>query len=45
MAYTTAIGMFQTFNDRLIVDPILSLGYLVLYGIAVVAGTSFSKRL
>lgn len=44
MAYTAAVGMFQTFNDRLIVDPILGLGYLVLYSIAVVAGASFSKR-
>ena len=44
MAYTAAIGMFQAFNDRLIIDPILSLGYLVLFGVAVVAGASFSKR-
>lgn len=44
MAYTAAIGMFQTFNDRLIVDPILSLGYLVLFAIPTVAGASFSKR-
>jgi branched-chain amino acid transport system permease protein len=44
MAYTAAVGMFQTFNDRLIVDPILSLGYLVMYGIVAVAGASFSRR-
>ena len=44
MAYTAAIGMFQTFNDRLIVDPILSLGYVVLFGIVAVAGASFSRR-
>lgn len=44
MSYTAAIGMFQTFNDRLIIDPILSLGYLVLFAIPAVAGASFSKR-
>lgn len=44
MSYTAAIGMFQTFNQRLIVDPILSLGYLVLFGIIGVAGASYSRR-
>lgn len=44
MSYTTAIGMFQTFNQRLIVDPILSLGYLVLFSIVAVAGHSFTRR-
>ncbi len=44
MSYTAAIGMLQTFNQRLIIDPLLSLGYLVLFGVAAVAGASFSKR-
>lgn len=44
MVYTAAIGMFQTFNDKEIIDPILSLGYLVLFAIPAVAGASFSKR-
>ncbi len=44
MVYTAAIGMFQTFNDKEIIDPILSLSYLVLFAIPAVAGASFSKR-
>lgn len=44
MAYVAAIGMLQTFNGRLIVDPILSLGYLVLFAIPAVAGAAFTRR-
>ncbi len=44
MVYTAAIGMFQVFNDKEIIDPILSLGYLVLFAIPAVAGASFSRR-
>lgn len=44
MAYVGAIGMLDTFNGRLIVDPILSLGYLVLFAAPFVAGTRFTRR-
>jgi len=44
MMFVAAIGMLATFNDRLIIYPILSLGYLVLFGIPFVGGTSFTKR-
>lgn len=44
MSYTAAIGMFQVFNGRPIIVPILSLGYLVLFGVMAVAGASFTRR-
>jgi len=44
MVFISAIGMLKTFDKRLIVDPILSLGYATLFAIPGVAGYSFSKR-
>jgi len=44
MMFVSANGMAATFNGRLIIYPILSLGYLVLYAIPFVGGTQFTKR-
>lgn len=44
MIYVAAIGILATFNDRLIIDPALSLGYIVLFGVPFVAGLTFIKR-
>lgn len=44
MVYVAAIGMLATFNNRLIIDPYLSFGYLILFGIPFVMGAQFSKR-
>ena len=42
--FISAIGMVETFNERLIVDPILSLGYAALLWIPVLFGYRVSKR-
>lgn len=44
MIYVAAIGLLATFNERMIVDPILSLGYIVLFGVPFAAGLSMIKR-
>ncbi len=44
LVYVAAVGILATFNHRLIVDPILSLGYVVLFGIPFVAGLTFTRR-
>ena len=44
MVFIAAIGMLKTFDKRLIVDPILSLGYIALFAVPAVAGFSFSRR-
>jgi branched-chain amino acid transport system permease protein len=44
MMFVSANGMVATFNDRLIIYPILSLGYLVLFAVPFVGGLQFTKR-
>jgi branched-chain amino acid transport system permease protein len=44
MIYVSAIGMVAVFNERLIIDPILTMGYLVLFSIPVFAGHRFTRR-
>ena len=44
MIYVSAIGMVAAFNERLIIDPILTMGYLVLFSIPVFAGRRFTRR-
>ncbi|MFZ0014673.1 MAG: branched-chain amino acid ABC transporter permease, partial [Acidimicrobiia bacterium] len=44
MVYVAATGMLATFNHRLVIDPILSMGYLVLFGVPFVFGLGFSRR-
>ncbi len=44
MIYVSAIGMVVAFNERLIIDPILTMGYLVLFSIPVFAGHRFTRR-
>jgi branched-chain amino acid transport system permease protein len=44
MMFVSANGMVETFNDRLIIYPILSLGYLVLFAVPFVGGLQFTKR-
>lgn len=44
MIYVSAIGMLVTFNNRPLIDPILSLGYALLFAIPVFAGTRFTHR-
>ncbi len=38
MTFTAAVGMLEAFDDRLLIRPILSLGYLILLWFAPVAG-------
>ena len=38
MSFTAGIGMIESFNDRTIIEPILTMGYLVLFGISFVLG-------
>jgi branched-chain amino acid transport system permease protein len=38
MAFVAGIGMVQTFDERILITPILSMGYLLLYGIPAVLG-------
>jgi branched-chain amino acid transport system permease protein len=42
--FASAIGMVETFNDRMLVDPVLSLGYASLLWIPLVFGYRVSKR-
>lgn len=44
MVFVSAIGMIETFNGRKVIEPILSLGYVVLFAIPFVAGLVLSKR-
>lgn len=44
VVFIAAIGMLETFNDRLIINPILSLGYLLLIGIPVTYGYLMTRR-
>jgi branched-chain amino acid transport system permease protein len=44
MIFVSAIGMLVAFNERMIIDPVLSMGYLVLFSIPVFAGRRFTKR-
>jgi phosphotransferase system glucose/maltose/N-acetylglucosamine-specific IIC component len=38
MSFTGGIGMIELFNDRLLIDPILRMGDLFFYGIALLLG-------
>jgi branched-chain amino acid transport system permease protein len=44
MIYIAAIGMLATFNARLLINPILSIGYALFFAIPFVAGTRFTQR-
>lgn len=44
MILIAAIGMLEAFNSRLIIRPILSLGYLVLFAVPFIAGWTFTRR-
>ena len=44
MIYVSFIGMVVVFNERMIIDPVLTMGYLVLFSIPVFAGQRFTKR-
>ena len=44
MVLVAAIGMLEAFDRRLIISPILSLGYTVLFAIPLLAGWQFSRR-
>lgn len=44
MVFVSANGMLQAFNGRLIISPILSLGYALLFAIPVVGGWMFTRR-
>ncbi len=44
MIYVSAIGMLQAFNERFIIDPVLTMGYLVLFSIPVFAGHRFTRQ-
>lgn len=44
MVFVSAIGMLEAFNARLIISPILSLGYTLLFAIPFVAGWHFTRR-
>ncbi len=44
MIYVSAIGMLATFNGRLLINPILSIGYALFFAIPFVAGTRFTQR-
>lgn len=44
MVYIAAIGILATFNSRLVVDPVLSLGYVLLLAVPLIGGLSFTKR-
>lgn len=43
MSFTGAIGMIEIFNARLLIDPFLRMGDLVLYGIPLVVGLIVAK--
>ena len=38
MSFVGAIGMVEAFNERVLIEPVLTLGMLILYGIPVAAG-------
>lgn len=44
MVYISVIGLLATFNRRLLIDPWLSLGYLVLFAAPLFGGLQFTKR-
>lgn len=44
MVMVSAIGMLQAFNGRLLISPILSLGYTVMFAIPFMAGWQFTRR-
>ncbi|HJR93225.1 MAG TPA: hypothetical protein VJ938_12345, partial [Acidimicrobiia bacterium] len=44
MVFVTAIGMLETFNGRTLIDPILSLGYLVLFMFPFLIGRLIGRR-
>lgn len=44
MVYVAAIGLLARFDQRSVIFPILSLGYLVLFAIPFMAGARFSRR-
>src|SRR5690606_511286 len=44
MVYVAVIGLLETFDARLVIDPWLSLGYLVLFAAPLLGGLRFAKR-
>jgi branched-chain amino acid transport system permease protein len=44
MIYVAAVGLLATFNARLIINPILSLAYLIFFSAPFLAGRQFTKR-
>ncbi len=44
MVYVSVIGLLDTFNSRLVIDPWLSLGYLMLFAAPLLGGLTFAKR-
>jgi branched-chain amino acid transport system permease protein len=44
MVFITAIGMLAAFNRRLLITPILSLGYLVLFSLPFLIGHLMARR-
>ena len=42
--FVSAIGMFQVFTSRVIVDPFLNLGYVALYGFTLYFGYKVTKK-
>jgi len=45
MSFVGGIGMVTTFNNKLLIDPILTMGYAVLFGIPFVIALISSKRI
>ena len=44
MVFVSAIGMVTAFEPRIVIQPILNLGYLVLFSIPFVGGWTFTRR-
>ncbi len=44
MIYVSVIGLLDTFNSRLVIDPWLSLGYLMLFAAPLIGGLRFANR-
>ncbi len=43
MSFTGAIGMINSFDERILINPILSMGYLTLFGLPAVVGYVAAK--
>jgi len=43
MSFLAGIGMVESFADRMLIDPVLNMGYLVLYGIVAVYGNMAAR--